>query len=71
MNVTITINGDIHIHCDCCENCGLYDDDFEDSLEMPDEDADEITELPPEEAEAVIKAVAELIFPFFWAGMED
>jgi hypothetical protein len=63
MNVNITIDGDIHIHCGGCEDCGLYDDDFEESLETPDEDEGEITELAPEEAEAVLKAVAELIFP--------
>lgn len=71
MNVTITINGDIHIHCGCCEDCGLYDDDFEESLETPDEDEDEAAELPPEEAEAVIKAVAELIFPLLRAETND
>ena len=71
MNVNITINGDIHIHCGGCEECGIYDDDFEESLEMSDEDADEITEFPPEEAEAVIKAVAELIFPLLRAETND
>lgn len=69
MNVNITINGDIIIHCDCCENCGICDDDFEESMEIPDEDAD--TELSQEEAEAVLKAVAELIFPFLREEADD
>lgn len=69
MNVNITINGDIIIHCDCCENCGICDDDFEESMEMPDEDAG--TELSQEEAEAVLKAVAELIFPFLREEADD
>ena len=65
MNVNITINGDIHIHCGCCEDCGdFYESDFGGAYEMPDEDEDEISELPPEEAEAVLRAVAELILPF-------
>ena len=65
MNVNITIDGDIHIHCDCCgECCEFFDDSgFDEAYEMPDEDDGEITELSPEEAEAVLKAVAELIFP--------
>ena len=29
MNVTINIYGDVHIHCDCCDECGVYDDNFE------------------------------------------
>ena len=69
MNVNITINGDIIIHCDCCEDCGICDDDFEESMEMPDEDAG--TELSQEEAEAVVKAVAELIFPFLREEADD
>ena len=28
MNVTINIYGDVHIHCDCCDGCGVYDDNF-------------------------------------------
>ena len=65
MNVNITINGNIHIHCGCCgECCEFFDDSgFDEAYEMPDEDEGEITELPPEEAEAVLKAVAELIIP--------
>lgn len=69
MNVNITINGDIIIHCDCCEDCGICDDDFEESMEIPDEDAG--TELSQEEAEAVLKAVAELIFPFLREEADD
>ena len=69
MNVNITINGDIIIHCDCCEDCGICAEDFEESMEMPNEDAG--TELSQEEAEAVLKAVAELIFPFLSAETDD
>ena len=62
MNVNITINGDIHIHCDCCGDCGdFFENGLDEALEMPD--TEESTELSPEEAEAVLKAVAELIFP--------
>ena len=32
MNVTINIYGDVHIHCDCCNECGEYDDNFDDAL---------------------------------------
>lgn len=70
MNVNITINGDIIIHCDCCEPCGICDDDFEESMDTP-EAADEGIELSPEEAEAVVKAVAELIFPFLREEADD
>lgn len=71
MNVTIKIEGDVHIHCDCCEDCGVCDDDFEKAIETPDEDAGETSELSPEEAEAVVKAVAELIFPLLRAETEN
>ena len=70
MNVNITINGDIMIHCDICEDCGICDDDFEESMDTP-EAADEGIELSPEEAEAVVKAVAELIFPFLREEADD
>lgn len=39
MNVTINISGDVHIHCDCCNGCGEYDDNFDDALEAPHEAA--------------------------------
>ena len=72
MNVTINIYGDVHIHCDCCDERGVYDDDLEESPEVPYEDApdteddSEETELSIAEAEAVVKAVAELLFlPLF------
>ena len=35
MNVTINIYGDVHIHCDCCNECGEYADDLEKSPEAP------------------------------------
>ena len=37
MNVTINIYGNVHIHCDCCDGCGVYDDNFDDALEAPHE----------------------------------
>ena len=39
MNVTINIYGDVHIHCDCCDGCSVYDDNFDDALEAPHEAA--------------------------------
>lgn len=71
MNVTINIYGDVHIHCDCCDGCGEYDDDLEKSPEAPYEDApdteddSEETELSIAEAEAVVKAVAAFFLPLF------
>ena len=67
MNVTIKINGDIHIHCNCCGDCDVFNDSFDEDIEMPDTEEDENSELSPEEAEAVMKAVAELIFPLLRA----
>ena len=77
MNVTINIYGDVHIHCDCCDGCGEYDDNFDDALEATHEDApdteddSEETELSIAEAEAVVKAVAELLFPFLQAEIDE
>ena len=72
MNVNITINGNIHVHCDCCGDCcDSYKSGFDEAYEMPDEDEGEITELPPEEAEAVLKAVAELILPFLREAADE
>lgn len=77
MNVTINIYGDVHIHCDCCDGCGVYDDNFDDALEAPHdaapdaEDDSEETELSIAEAEAVVKAVAELLFPFLPAEIDE
>lgn len=77
MNVTINIYGDVHIHCDCCDGCGEYDDNFDDALEAPHEDApdteddSEEIELSIAEAEAVVKAVAELLFPFLPAEIDE
>ena len=39
MNVTINIYGDVHIHCDCCDERGVYANDLEKSPEAPYEDA--------------------------------
>lgn len=77
MNVTINIYGDVHIHCDCCDGCGVYDDNFDDALEAPHEaapdaeDGGEQTGPTAEEAEAVVKAVAELLFPFLPAEIDE
>lgn len=50
MNVTINIYGDVHIHCDCCDERGVYADDLEESPEVPYEDAPD-TEDDSEEIE--------------------
>ena len=77
MNVTINIYGDVHIHCGGCDGCGVYDDDLEESPEVPYEDApdteddSEEIELSIAEAEAVVKAVAELLFPFLPAEIGE
>ena len=71
MNVTINIYGDVHIHCDCCDGCGEYDDDLEKSPEAPYEDApdteDGSEQIGPtaEEAEAAVKALAAFFLPLF------
>ena len=59
MNVTINIYGDVHIHCDCCNECCVYDDNFDDALEAPHE------AVPDEEAEAAVKALAAFFLPLF------
>ncbi len=79
MNVTINIYGDVHIHCDCgdeCGSCGEYADSFEEAFESPYEaapDTENGTEirLSAEEAEDVIKAVARLLLPFLSAEIEE
>lgn len=71
MNVTINIYGDVHIHCDCCDERGVYDDDLEESPEAPYEDApdteDGSEQIGPtaEEAEAAVKALAAFFLPLF------
>ena len=71
MNVTINIYGDVHIHCDCCDGCGVYDDNFDDALEAPHEaapdaeDGGEQTGPTAEEAEAAVKALAAFFLPLF------
>ena len=75
MNVTINIYGDVHIHCDCCDGCGVYDDNFDDALEAPHEavpDAEDGSEeIELSIAEAMVKAVAELLFPFLPAEIDE
>ena len=67
----------ITLSSDCCDECGVYDDDLEKSPEVPYEDApdteddSEETELSIAEAEAVVKAVAELLFPFLPAEIDE
>ncbi len=75
MNVTINIYGDVHIHCDCCDERGVYANDLEKSPEAPYEDAPD-TEDGSEEielsiAEAMVKAVTELLFPFLPAEIDE
>lgn len=75
MNVTINIYGDVHIHCDCCDERGVYADDLEKSPEAPYEDApdtdDGSEEIELSIAEAMVKAVAELLFPFLPAEIDE
>lgn len=77
MNVTINIYGDVHIHCDCCDKCGVYDDNFDDALEAPHEAAPDAedggaqTDPTAEEAEAAVRALAELLFPFLPAEIDE
>ena len=77
MNVTINIYGDVHIHCDCCDERGVYDDNFDDALEAPHDAAPDAEDgggqIGPtaEEAEAAVKALAELLFPFLPAEIDE
>ena len=75
MNVTINIYGDVHIHCDCCNECGVYDDNFDAALEAPHEAAPDAEdggeEIELSIAEAMVKAVAELLFPFLPAEIDE
>ena len=75
MNVTINIYGDVHIHCDCCDERGVYANDLEKSPEAPYEDApdtkDGREEIELSIAEAMVKAVAELLFPFLPAEIDE
>ncbi|MFR5671110.1 MAG: hypothetical protein ACLUDS_13695 [Acutalibacteraceae bacterium] len=75
MNVTINIYGDVHIHCGGCDERGVYDDDLEKSPEAPYEDApdteDDSEEIELSIAEAMVKAVAELLFPFLPAEIDE
>ena len=77
MNVTINIYGDVHIHCDCCDERGVYDDDLEKSPEVPYEDApdteddSEETELSIAEAEAVAAAMTQILLSFLPADLDE
>ena len=72
MNVTINIYGDVHIHCDCCDGCGVYDDNFDDKPSKPRmklhrmrRTAAKRPSPTAEEAEAAVKAVAAFFLPLF------
>ena len=71
MNVTINIYGDVHIHCDGCDGCGEYDDNFDDALEAPHEAVPDAEDgggqIGPaaEEAEAAVRALAAFFLPLF------
>ena len=69
MNVTINIYGDVHIHCDCCDERGVYANDLEKSPEAPYEDApdtkDGSEEIELSIAEAMVKALAAFFLPLF------
>lgn len=71
MNVTINIYGDVHIHCDCCDERGVYADDLEESPEVPYEDAPDAEDVgeqtgpTAEEVEAAVKALAAFFLPLF------
>lgn len=75
MNVTINIYGDVHIHCDCCDERGVYANDLEKSPEAPYEDAPDTEDgsegIELSIAEAMVKAVAELLFPFLPAEIDE
>lgn len=77
MNVTINIYGDVHIHCDCCDERGVYANDLEESPEAPYEDApdteddSEETELSIAEAEAVAAAMTQILLSFLPADLDE
>ena len=76
MNVTINIYGDVHIHCDCCDGCGVYDDNFEDTLEVPyeaepDAENSEEIELSEDEIEAVAAAMTQILLSFLPADLDE
>ncbi len=80
MNVTINIYGDVHVRCDCCDecgSCGKYADSFEEALESPygaapdAEDGGGEISLSAKETEDVVKAVAQLLLPFLSAEIEE
>ena len=76
MNVTINIYGDVHIHCDCCDGCGVYDDNFDDALEAPyeaepDAENSEEIELSEDEIEAVAAAMTQILLSFLPADLDE
>lgn len=76
MNVTINIYGDVHIHCDCCDECGKYDDNFDDALEVPyeaepDAENSEEIELSEDEIEAVAAAMTQILLSFLPADLDE
>lgn len=76
MNVTINIYGDVHIHCDCCDERGVYDDNFDDALEVPyeaesDAENSEEIELSEDEIEAVAAAMTQILLSFLPADLDE
>ena len=76
MNVTINIYGDVHIRCDCCDGCGVYDDNFDDALEapheaVPDAENSEEIELSEDEIEAVAAAMTQILLSFLPADLDE
>lgn len=77
MNVTINIYGDVHIHCDCCDERGVYADELEESPEAPYEDApdteddSEEIELSEDEIEAVAAAMTQILLSFLPADLDE
>lgn len=77
MNVTINIYGDVHIHCDCCDGCG----EFATTLRKAQKSHMKMhpirrmtakkSSCPLRKAEAMVKAVAELLFPFLPAEIDE
>lgn len=76
MNVTINIYGDVHIHCDCCDERGVYADDLEESPEVPyeaelDAENSEEIELSEDEIEAVAAAMTQILLSFLPADLDE
>lgn len=79
MNVTINIYGDVHINCDCydeCGSCGEYSDNFEDAIKVPyeaepDAENSEEIELSEDEIEAVTAAMTQSLLSFLPTDLDE